>query len=388
MGVLLLALLSGLAWALRIPVVEGAESAFANWNPDEYSHVSVVKYIAGQHRLPPYTHLYATSIHPPLYHLAGALLYALCQATLVVRLFSALLGVGTVYFVYRAAVVWTDRPTALLAAALVTLIPMRASLSGAVNNENLVTLAAAGFFAALAEQLASTTTRRHGLYIALWVALAIGSKTTGFGLVLALVYGVGTVRGVRPALAALALTIGLTVLSSGWWYAYNALHYGDPLRKLAADRLWDPLQPGYDGSGLTYFLRLGVLAFHSFWGVFHAMRDALPSGVYKAVLLVQLLSGIGWGLSWRHFAKPTRQWWIAAGLFALSVTAIFLLFNLRHYTPQGRYFYVLLAPWGAATALGWRRLFPERWRSLASLLLVVALGLLQLWSLYHYPSLA
>ena len=137
----LAALVLGLAWVFTVPVVNGSSDPFGNWQPDEISHVLTTHWWAEHFCLPPYNADYAVSVHPALYHIAGALFWKLGGA-LGVRIFSALTGAATVWFTFRAARALYGRQVGELAAWLVALVPMRASLSGGINNENLAALAA------------------------------------------------------------------------------------------------------------------------------------------------------------------------------------------------------------------------------------------------------
>ena len=79
-----------------------------------------------------------------------------------------------------------------------------------------------------------------------------------------------------------------------------------------------------------------------------------------------------------------QAWLLAAALLFVSTTLIFVLFNWRHYSPQGRYFYVVLAPFGVITGYGYLALWPPVWRMRAAQGLVAVLGGLNLWCLWHY----
>lgn len=380
----LAAFLLGLAWALGIPVVHGLGEPFGNWQPDEVSHVLTVRWWAGHLSLPPYNADYAVSVHPPLYHALGALVWRVGDA-LAVRVFSAVLGAATVLFTFRAARALYSGGVATLAAWLVALVPMRASLSGGISNENLAALAATAALALLAEELRG---RRRLGGLVLWCMAGVASKLTCLGLlpavVLALAWRFGPQRAAR---AAVALGLATVATLTGWFWG-NAQRCGDALCKGAADRLWDGVQPGYPHyqatrgfSPLRYLFSIAAFGWRSFWGTFDGLQKHLPMPVFLLLLGGQLTTF--WGAR-RRGGRVRQAWLLAASVLFLTTAVIYTLFNLRHYSPQGRYFYVILAPFGAITGYGYLALWPPVWRTRAAQGLVAALGGLNLWCLWHY----
>ncbi len=381
----LVALLLGLAWALGVPLVRGLDSPFGNWQPDEISHVLTVRWWAAHTRLPPYNLEYGVSVHPPLYHMVGALFWRL-GGPLAVRVFSVLLGALTVWMTFRATRALYGRQVGELAAWLVALVPMRASLSGGMSNENLAALAAAAFFAALAEVLRG---RRRVGELALWCAVGVGSKLTCLGLFpavfLALVWRFGRKKATKVTLAILLTS----VVAMGWWFLANVSRCGDALCKASADRLWDRIQPGYERFRVElkwgpprYAFYVASWCWRSFWGSFNGFLEHLPMPLFVSLLFWQ--TAALWGARRRGRSRARRAWLIAGGIFFLTTSVLVLIFNWRHYSAQGRYFYVILAPFGAITGYGYLALFPPKGRKRAAQGLVAALIALNLWCLWHY----
>ena len=141
--------------------------------------------------LPPYVWPYDTSVHPPLYHALASLVFRIFAprfgspaALLAIRLLTGLCAPGIVYLAYRSARNFTSRSGALLAATFVLLVPMRASLSGGITNENLAALGAAGAFAVLLGGVRGRAgfTPRRLVLLMLWTVVGVGSKLTCLGL--------------------------------------------------------------------------------------------------------------------------------------------------------------------------------------------------------------
>lgn len=405
-ALLLFATLLSALWATATPppvLGVAASSAWGNFHPDETSHIAVVRFMAAHPgTLPPYHYPYDTSVHPPLYHGAAALLARLAEpifgatgAARVIRLFSAALGAGTVYLVYRAArETRLARSSAFVAAALVALVPMRVSLSGAVTNENLAAFGAAGALAALYAAIRRGFTPRRWAVLSGWCVVALGSKITCAGLIPAVILGAAlSARGrgepFGRVLAGTAALLTACLAFWGWWFAYNTVHYGDPLRKAAADVLWNPVQPGYAVIHLQkhfapwhYLVSILSNGWISFWGIFDGFKHRFPTPFYLVFAVGQSVAA--WGLTARlrrllPRSSAERTIWATTGVFTAFVTAVYCQYNWAHYTPQGRYFFVLLAPFGALMAGGFDaalRRIPASRRARAAVYAVVGTLLL------------
>jgi 4-amino-4-deoxy-L-arabinose transferase-like glycosyltransferase len=396
-GIVLVALLST-AWVIAVPF----SRATLNWHPDEGSHLAVIRFEALYGRLPPYSAPYDTSVHPPLYHALGAVIWASVApafgsdaAVVAVRGLSLVCGLATVLLVGRGVGVLWGRSVGFLASLIVGLVPMRVSLSAAVNNDNLAAVAAAGVLAVLASGLRWGFPRRRVVALTLWCALGVGAKVTCLGLVpVALLGLVWSSRRRCDPIPAVRSTVGLVlscVLLSGWWYVRNIALYGDPLRARAADRLWSGVQPGFSHlhtqTGVSvgrYLVSAVSLANDSFWGVFDAMSSALPVPVYYGLGLCLVLALVR-ALPRAYRGRARREWLVLVGMYAAFVVVVFALYNWKHYTPQGRYLFVLLSPFGAVFASGWLRLFPSASRRGASGALIASLVALNLFCLVRYP---
>jgi hypothetical protein len=75
-------------------------------------------------------------------------------------------------------------------------------------------------------------------------------------------------------------------------------------------------------------------------------------------------------------------------IFAVWVGAVFFAYNWRHCSPQGRYFFVLLLPFGVLSAYGWRGAFSGAHRRRAELALPALLLAVNLYALLTVPAAA
>lgn len=360
-------LLSAL-WAFRVPVPLGADAIrYANYFPDEANHIAVVRHIATQKSLPPYTLEFYESAHPPLYHLGAAVVWRLSEPLLgeagaarALRLCTSLLGGWLVLLIFYGVRRVSTRSVALLAAALAALLPGRAFLFGSVSNEALAALAGAGVFTALAHK------KRLPLF--LWSLVAAGAKLTGLTWVVGAA-ALGMATGVTTLLGAL---MALTP-----WAIRNFLLYQDPLLIRLSEAIWSQEIPGLKGwqerGGGTpgYFWLVTRRGFESFLGVFDGMGRFLPGAAYLGSLGMLLFV-----CTRRLRLKRARRRQLAlAGAFALvGGLFIFFSYNLRHFSPQGRFLYGALAPllwWVSESCPARLRILPPIW-----------LGIWSLWALW------
>jgi 4-amino-4-deoxy-L-arabinose transferase-like glycosyltransferase len=157
----------------------------------------------------------------------------------LVRLLSVLLGAGTVFLTYRLALeIFPDHEhLALCAAAINAFIPQFLFISGAVNNDNLIT-----FLSSLALLLLIRSTQygirgllilriAYSVLLGLVLGLACLSKLSGLGLLilLAIVLSIEAYRqrSLKPLFGGM-IALAIALMVAGWWYVRNWTLYGDP----------------------------------------------------------------------------------------------------------------------------------------------------------------
>lgn len=291
----------------------------------------------------------------------------------IVRLFSVVLGLGTVLVTYQLAREIFPRSDVihLGAAALAAFLPMFLFISGSVNNDNLSNL-----LGNLLLLLVVRLVRQNQL--PRWPQYALIGMVTGAGLLSKLNIGF-MIPLVALALAILSLRLcnwrplvmgglvsgGLTVAIAGWWYWRNVQLYGDP-------------------TGLNVFLdlvgRRSVPANlaqlwaerHSFtqayWGFFGGVNIPLPETIY---LIFNIIGGVGLigafaYLMFRLFNNRigfSFSGWTPA-LFSIAWPLLSFISYLRWTaeTPasQGRLMFGALAPISLWMAVGLMWWLPQR----------------------------
>lgn len=224
----------------------------------------------------------------------------------LVRLFSVLMGTGTVYLGYRLLLeIWPERwGLALSAAALTAFNPMFLFISGAVNNDNLAML-----LSALGIWMLVRLVKRHAVQVApplrTWwrdvtllgivLGLAVLTKTSAMGLLpltaLAVSFVAWKQRSWQRFLSGGAVTAGLVALIAGWWFARNAILYdGD---WFGLERFIQVL--GYRVPpatlGQLWSERTGFLM--AYWGLFGGVNLPMPAWIYAVLNGALVLAGIG-----------------------------------------------------------------------------------------------
>lgn len=298
----------------------------------------------------------------------------------LIRLLSALFGLGTLLCIHGAArVVWPGAPSrALLATALVAFLPQFAFLHGAVTNDAAITFFSA---AALWQLLRLTVDGRRSavggrsacLLLGLTIGLAMLSKVAGL---LLLVYSVGVLfvylwsrGGERQVARAVegALLVGVTALLVGGWLLWrNWTLYGDPT---AANQF--VLLAGGERPYSLYQVWLDMdRIWFSFFALFGWMNLQPPGWVWAVWSAIAVVAALGalWGVARgvrSSAARPAvidfllHPAVILAGWFALVALA-WLQFMLRTPADQGRLFFPALVSLALGAAYGLSR-WPRPW---------------------------
>ncbi|MBL8153907.1 MAG: glycosyltransferase family 39 protein, partial [Anaerolineae bacterium] len=292
----------------------------------------------------------------------------------VTRIFSVLLGLGTVWVTHQLGrEIFPETPLiALGAAALTAFLPMFLFISGSVNNDNLSNLLGNLLTLQIVWLLKTRQSPRWRVYVGLGLIAGAGllaKLNIGFlipliGLALLIVSL--RLRDWRPFIVGGVISGGLTVLIAGWWYLRNVQLYGDP-------------------SGINRFLEMvGRRAVpanaaqlwserHSFtqayWGFFGGVNVALPEPVYLIFNLVGGLALLSAIIFLLHLLVR-RRWpldrWLPALvtiLWPLITFVSFLRWTAETPASQGRLLFGALssiALWMAAGLVVW---LPPRWKA-------------------------
>ncbi len=315
------------------------------------------------------------------------------------RLLSVLLGAATVVFTYRLACLalpgWPA--AAVLATAMVAFSPQFLFITGATNNDNLVTaLATAGVY--LCARLVAGDTRptwRAWALLGVVVGLAALSKLSGLLLVAPAVL---TVVGVAWRLRSWRLFWQATLLTgttaigvAGWWYLRNWLLFGDPL---LLSVMFAGVPPQAAPASLAELLALAPGVWRSTWAVFGWFNVLAAPWLYWFYTTLAGLAVAGWLVGWIGRRAEVRA---AVGPAPLALLAVWLgivgvavVRWAQISYAQGRLVFPALAALTTLLAGGLLLLAPVRWqRGAAWMLALVLMGIAAaapfMWMLPAYP---
>lgn len=284
----------------------------------------------------------------------------------LIRLFSVVLGSITVAATYALARILSPR-IAFTAAMLVAFNPQFLFMSGAINNDNLVTALSTLALLLLLKLMVNPAPPiwRYLLLGSIW-GLAILSKLTGAGLGVVIFLGLGIrawrQRRWQPLLLGGSLISAAMLLVSGWWFWRNWVLYGDPLA-------WDAFLLANANLLRTVPISWGeaiqasIFLTKSFWATFNYGVFA-PDLFYWFVNGLMLVAATGlvrwhWSGNLRHF-RQTHLLLLLLVWFGLVYIALLRWMRLAIQTEQGRLIFPAIASLSILGAIGLHA-FKQRW---------------------------
>ena len=392
--------------------------------PDEPAHYNYVKSLAESHRFPvlevgDYPHEYLEEIkaakfpdhmsidpiryeshQPPLYYLLAAPIYRLTLSlslraqVVVLRLLSLAFGGGLLVVCYLTVkdVFPGDEVLALATTGLVATIPMHIAMSAAINNDTLAELILALILLVLVKLQKEGLTRQRGMALGLLLGLGLLTKSTtylAFPLVLLAVF---TSEGYRrdSAVRLIAVSFGLALAISWWWFLRNLLIYGSfdifGWRRHDAIVVGQPRTGSFDLAAAKHFLSV---SFKSFWAQFGWMGILVDERIYLTLFLVSALAGLGFLLfvskNLLHRDLLSHHQKVSLSLLGSAFLLVFasdLGYNLKFIQAQGRYLFPAIVPICLFFVMGLRELMKREYEKLFFSLMYwgfLALDIVCLW---------
>lgn len=307
------------------------------------------------------------------------------------RLVTLLLGMVAVVATYGiAGEVWPAEPRwAVLAAVVTAATPMFLFVAGMISND-----APAAAWSGLALWVMAAVIRRGATRARLtWLALALAAAWLTKVSTLALaapallsLWWAGAPVGSLPLRHRLATVVGrglyvlgLAGLVAGWWFARNALLFGDPagvsphFNTVLAHRRPTPL--------LAEIARLPDV-WSTYWAAFGWGNILLPDWVYALIAAFFWLAVVG--LTWLALGGARRPLVLspqAAMLWTLVTAVALIVASLVRWmqqveAPHGRLLYPAIAAISVLLVAGWRALAVRLRRPALAALPVAALVVL------------
>lgn len=290
------------------------------------------------------------------------------------RVFSSLLGLGTVLVTYAMTRTIFPENVAIstLAAALVAYNPQFLFISASANNDNLVTFTTTGLLwwtvALLYHRNRRSLTIRDGFVLGVWILATLMAKLSGLaviGLVVVAWLAAGWRRRQwKPAVQSLALAALVVVIGSLWWWVRNQMLYGDPLGLKMFNQVFRVLMRSAPLAADQYpaFFRT---QFRSFWGIFGWMNVYAPEWYYSFVAWGCWIATLGWLP--RLFRRNLRSaqcgslGLLLAAVLVQQAYAVMLALQANESRWQGRYLFPAIAPLAVLLACGITGWGSRRW---------------------------
>jgi 4-amino-4-deoxy-L-arabinose transferase-like glycosyltransferase len=291
------------------------------------------------------------------------------------RWFSLLLGVVTLWLIYRIArlVFPGSALMAWLVLATVAAVPQVAFISSSVSNDSLIVLLSTAVIYWLARLLARPDDRPiprwEWLVLGLLAGLAALSKLQGLGLFvlvgIVVIWLASRRRCWQIVPEALAQVLLPAALIAGWWYWRNYRLYGDWLGVVSlftANGLRHAPQTWGGFWGEMQGLR------DSFWGLFGWFNILLPVWVYRAldaltmIAVAGVVSALIIGLFRRRVhltSRPEQRIAVLLAIWAMVIVGSLVASSLVVLTSQGRLAFPALSAFGVLFVAGlafWVRL--------------------------------
>lgn len=337
--------------------------------------------------------------HPPLYYLFGAAVLDVPGVSglaydwqfALLRLLSLAFMIPLPWLFWRTARALGAADLAPAASLVPLLAPAFARTGASVTNDSLLILCFGAATYLLARVVTGDNSRRTGIWLAVWIALALLTK--GFALELPLIAALAYLvcwRRHQVRVRAPVVTVACGAILGGLWWAHNLLAYGTVQPS--------GYPPGYNdvvfkqlaqGHGhlrgfLTTFARLMT---KRFWGSLGILEPPWANTAFAVaatlVLLLLALVGVLWGLRGR--------WGSAAALVLALPFLLTLILLLAGSWPdwaefkvpagmQGRYLFPAFAGLTAVAFVGLSRLVRGRARRLVAPAVFVAAAYTEVWS--------
>jgi hypothetical protein len=313
---------------------------------------------------------------------------------LVLRLISASWLPLVVYLGWRCARVLfpDDIGPAVVAGALLALLPQHAHLMASVNDGNLAEVLCAAYFLVMATSARMGLTVRRALALGFLAMLALLCKNTALFLIPTTLVALPVlalrrrVRGWAWAVAA-AGTLALPAL--GARFAPRSLRLESVLGR------WETVvsAESYAPDRLANYQRWALMTFESFWGRFGWMNIRMDGIVYAILAactvaaLLGVLAQVVWP-AWRKRLLPGAGRCVLLFVVSSAFSLAFVLGTfVVYYSPygnfsQGRYLFPVLLPLAVLAGYGaaaWSARRPSR---TPAVLVLTGLTVLSLYALF------
>ncbi len=302
------------------------------------------------------------------------------------RLLSVLMGTGTVLITYLITLeIFPQRQyLALGAAAVNAFIPQFLFISGAVNNDNLVTILSSLVLWLLIPLVETPILRlgsvqvsvRRSVLLGVIIGLATLTKVNSLGLlplaVLVVAISSYRQRSVKLFASRAALLLSAAALVSGWRFVRNWRLYGDPT---ALQMFLNTLAPRQPQPTLRQLMAEWGDYAQSLWGLFGLGNVPLGDPAPRILDILALLGALGMLIflirAWQRRQTNERAWIKVLVLLAWLVILFGSLMSwvIRIATSIGRFLFPAISSISILLFLGLSQFVPQRYTKMLACLI-------------------
>ncbi len=293
------------------------------------------------------------------------------------RLLSVLMGTGTVLLTYLIALeIFPQRQhLALGAAAVNAFIPQFVFISGAVNNDNLVTILASLVLWLLIPLVETPMSVKRSVAIGVVIGLATLTKVNSLGMLLlaVVVLAISSYRqhSVKIFLSRTTLLLATVALVSGWRFVRNWQRYGDPT---ALQMFLNTLAPRHPQPTLRQLMAEWGDYAQSLWGLFGLGNVPLGASASRILDTLALLGALGTLIflvrAWRR--RQTERTWIRVFVLLAWLVILFsslMTWVIRIATSIGRFLFPAVSCISILLFLGLSQFVPRRYTKVLTCLI-------------------
>jgi len=288
----------------------------------------------------------------------------------VLRFLSVLMSTGTVLFTYLIALeIFPQRQYLASGAAVINaFIPQFLFISGAVNNDNLVTILSSMALWLLIPLVEIPISMKRSILLGVIIGLATLTKVNALGLlplaVLVVTISSYRQRSVKLFISRTALLLAAAASMSGWWFVRNWRRYGDPT---ALQMFLNTLAPRHPQPTLRQLMAEWGDYTQSLWGLFGLGNVPLGAPASRILDALALLGALGVLIFllrvWQRRQANEGAWIKVLVLLAWLVTLFGSLMSwvIRIATSIGRFLFPAISALSILLFLGLSQFVPRRY---------------------------
>lgn len=340
---------------------------------------------------------------PPLYYILGSFVLKILRTDdlllkhYLIRLFSLILSLLTIFLVYKAAeIIFPDDPyLSMTTTCLVAFLPEFMIMSSAINSDSLANLIGAASIYLFLLSLADTRKYSRLWFFPLLIILGLLTGRTTFFIVPTLVvFGVLFIlkswREDKRITLFLSLGTVVTLVIGAFLLRYLSLELWMKVTTNISEIFSNFGRIFHKDSYAAFTPASLQMLFKSFWYYSGWNAFSLPQPVYTILITFSLLGILG---LFKHLilraakksSKPTvkPEQLILLAAISFIILAGFLLRLMASMDPVGRYTFPALSAFAILFVIGLKEFIPARLKKITLSTLIILLVFLNVYAIYN-----